>query len=188
MAIALRRLILLALIPLTLTVVLVWTSSLAQTTKSEDSTNVRSTSVDIPHEYQRWLNEDVHWIITPEERDAFLRISKNEDRDHFIEQFWMRRDSARGNGFKEEHYRRLAYANQHFAAAVPGWKTDRGRIYILYGSPESVYVRQGQGDPTLPPLQVWHYQSISGYGENVDLRFIDVCRCGDYRLLTSPKD
>lgn len=136
--------------------------------------------------YQRWLDEDVRWIITPEERTAFLQFSKDDDRDRFIEAFWLRRDPTPGtaeNEFKEEHYRRIAYANVHFAQEVPGWKTDRGRIYIVYGPPEGIKTdsARSSGDPA-KPTQVWHYHSIMGYGQNVDLDFVDVCRCGDYRL------
>ena len=98
-------------------------------------------SYDLHKEYQRWLDEEVRWIITPEERAAFLRLSKDEDRDQFVVAFWLRRDPTPGtaeNEFKEEHYRRLAYANEHFAYEIPGWKTDRGRVYIVYGPPSDI--------------------------------------------------
>ena len=86
--------------------------------------------------YRKWLDEDVRWIITDEERSAFMQLSNDEERDQFIEAFWQRRDptpDTEENEFKEEHYRRIAYANEHFAAGIPGWKTDRGRIYIVFG-------------------------------------------------------
>src|SRR5580698_8759663 len=89
--------------------------------------------------YKKWLDEDVVYIITPEERSAFLRLQTNEEREQFIEQFWLRRNpdpDSPENTFKEEHYRRIAYANEHFASGIPGWKTDRGRIYIMWGPPD----------------------------------------------------
>ena len=91
---------------------------------------------ELDSQYKKWLNEDVLYIISAEERSAFLHLQTNEEREQFIEQFWQRRnpdpDSAE-NSFKEEHYRRIAYANEHYASGIPGWKTDRGRIYIMWG-------------------------------------------------------
>jgi GWxTD domain-containing protein len=142
--------------------------------------------------YQRWLNVDVRWIITPEERTAFLRLSKDEDRDRFIEAFWLRRDPTPGtqaNEFKQEHYRRIAYSNVQFEQKIPGWETDRGRIYIVYGPPEGIKTDLARrSDDPAKPAQVWHYHSIPGLGDNIDLKFEDVCRCGDYRLETPLKN
>jgi GWxTD domain-containing protein len=87
--------------------------------------------------YRKWLNEDVAYIITDEERAAFKRMQTDEEREQFIEQFWLRRDPTPDsveNEFKEEHYRRIAYANEHYASGIPGWKADRGRIYSCTGS------------------------------------------------------
>ena len=89
--------------------------------------------------YRKWLQEDVAYIITDEERAAFKRLQNDEEREQFIENFWLRRDPTPDtveNEFKEEHYRRIQYANDHFASGIPGWKTDRGRIYIVYGPPD----------------------------------------------------
>jgi hypothetical protein len=88
---------------------------------------------------------------------------------------------------KEEHYRRIAYSNVHFAAGVAGFKTDRGRTYIMYGPPDEIRVQPG-GDEAVKPTEIWHYQSIPGYGKDVDFSFVDVCNCGDYRLQTTPKN
>ncbi len=159
----------------------------AQSNRGEQSaTGGSKSSYDLTNKYQRWLDEDVRWIITPEERAAFIRLSKKEDRDRFVEAFWLRRDPTPGtaeNEFKEEHYRRIAYANVHFAHEIPGWKTDRGQIYIVYGPPGEIKTDSARGsDDSVKPTEVWHYHSILGYGRNVDLRFVDVCRCGDYRL------
>lgn len=140
--------------------------------------------------YQKWLNEDVLWIITPEERAAFLQLSKDADRDHFVEEFWRRRDPARTfsqNEFKEEHYRRLAYANTHFAAGIAGYRTDRGRIFILHGPPDVVR-HQLYGGSGIPRAEFWRYKSIPEFGGEIELKFVDECICGDYRLETLPKE
>src|SRR5262249_11814189 len=98
--------------------------------------NARALKQELSKPYKKWLDEDVSYIITDEERAAFRQLSNDEERDNFIEAFWQRRDptpDTEENEFKEEHYQRIAYANEHFAAGVPGWKTDRGRIYIVFG-------------------------------------------------------
>jgi GWxTD domain-containing protein len=108
--------------------------------------------------YAAWLNQDVRWIITDEERAAFKRLRSDEEREQFIQQFWLRRDPTPGtflNEFKQEHYRRMLYANGHFAtAATPGWRTDRGRIYILYGKPDQVTAENG----TVERSEIWKYR------------------------------
>lgn len=133
--------------------------------------------------YQKWLNEDVRWIITPAERTAFLKLHTDNERDRFIEQFWLRRDptpSTARNEFKEEHYRRLAYANTHFTSTVPGWKTDRGRTYITLGPPYSITASE-IGSGNAHPTEVWVYRFLEGIGTNVNFTFVDLCDCGDYR-------
>lgn len=146
--------------------------------------------------YKKWLDEDVAYIITDEERKSFKSLSNDEERDAFIEQFWQRRNpnpDSPENEFREEHYRRIAYANDKFAAGKPGWKTDRGRIYIEYGAPDSTdshpsggtYERpmdEGGGETSTFPFEVWHYRYLEGIGENVDLEFVDTCQCGDYHF------
>lgn len=163
----------------------------AQSNNSARTTNGEF-SRDLPTIYQRWLDEDVRWIITPEERVAFNRLSKNEERDRFVEQFWLRRDPTPGtaeNEFKEEHYRRIAYTNVHFAQAIPGWRTDRGRIYIVYGPPDRVKTVSARSNGDFgKPMELWHYHSILGFGDDVDLKFVDVCHCGDYQLVTPQKN
>jgi GWxTD domain-containing protein len=164
----------------------------AQSPNSELPVGKRTVSNNMPSEYQHWLDQDVRWIITPEERTAFIRLSNREDRDQFVEKFWLRRDPTPGtaeNEYKEEHYRRMAYANTHFAAAAPGWETDRGRTYIVYGPPDSIKVQGVRGvDGSEKTAQIWHYSSIPGYAtgsrKDLDLEFVDTCSCGDYRLET----
>ncbi len=146
--------------------------------------------------YKKWLNEDVRWIITPQERKAFLSLSNDEERDAFIEQFWRRRNpnpDSPDNTFRDEYYRRIAYANEHFAAGEPGWMTDRGMIYIKYGKPDSIdshpsgglYERpisEGGGETSTFPFEDWHYRFIPGIGENINIEFVDSCMCGDYEM------
>lgn len=146
--------------------------------------------------YKKWLDEDVRWIITDEELAAFKKLTTNAERDQFIENFWARRDptpDTAENEYKEEHYRRIAYANEHFAAGLPGWKTDRGRIYIVYGPPTSIeshpmggpYQRsaeEGGGETQTYPFEVWHYNYLEGIGQNIDIEFVDDCGCGAYEM------
>ena len=144
--------------------------------------------------YKTWLDQDVVWIITDEERQAFKHLTNDEERDAFIENFWLRRNpnpDSPDNEFREEHYARIAYANEHFAAGKPGWMTDRGHIYIAYGKPDDIeshpsggeYQRpmdEGGGTTSTFPFEVWHYRYIEGIGDNIDLEFVDTCQCGDY--------
>jgi GWxTD domain-containing protein len=135
--------------------------------------------------YSRWLNEDVVYLIDQAERSAFLALTTDEERDKFVEQFWERRNPTPGapNKFKEEHYRRIVYANEHFASGVPGWQTDRGHIYILYGPPDELEVH-----PHAPsgPTESWLYHHVEGVGDNAVFTFLDSTGQGDFRLSPSP--
>jgi GWxTD domain-containing protein len=134
--------------------------------------------------YQKWMDEDVVWIITPQEKEAFMQLRNDQERDHFIEQFWLRRDlpGSSPNSYRTEHYQRIAYANQHFAANGAGWKTDRGHIYIAYGKPNEIESHAANSSNAGRPTETWRYYHIAGVGENVDMTFVDVCSCGDFRL------
>jgi len=146
--------------------------------------------------YKTWLEQEVPYIISDEERRAFKNLSNDEEREAFIETFWLRRNpnpDSPENEFREEHYRRIAYANEHFAAGKPGWKTDRGHIYISFGKPDSIdshpsggaYSRpmeEGGGETSTFPFEVWHYRYLEGVGDNIDIEFVDTCMCGDYHF------
>ncbi|HLW86339.1 MAG TPA: GWxTD domain-containing protein [Candidatus Sulfotelmatobacter sp.] len=146
--------------------------------------------------YKKWLDEDVVWIITDEEKAAFKQLSNDEERDSFIEAFWQRRDptpDTEENEYKEEHYQRIAYANEHFAAGIPGWKSDRGRIYIMYGKADEIeahpsggtYERpmeEGGGETSTFPFETWRYRYLEGIGQEVIIEFVDTCMCGDYHM------
>jgi len=156
----------------------------------------RSLNIELSKTYKKWLNEDVVWIITDQERAAFKQLSNDEERDNFIEAFWQRRDptpDTEENEYKEEHYRRIAYTNEHFAAGIPGWKTDRGRIYIMYGPADEVdshpsggsYERpmeEGGGETSTFPFEDWRYRYLEGIGQEVIIEFVDTCMCGDYHM------
>jgi GWxTD domain-containing protein len=146
--------------------------------------------------YKTWLEQDVRWIITDTEEQAFKHLSNDEERDAFIENFWQRRNPSPDspeNTYRDEIYARIAYANEHFAAGKPGWMTDRGHIYIAYGPPDDKdshpsggeYQRpfdEGGGSTATFPFEVWHYRYIEGIGDNIDLEFVDTCQCGDYHF------
>jgi GWxTD domain-containing protein len=146
--------------------------------------------------YKKWLDDDVRWIITDEELSAFKKLSNNAERDTFIESFWQRRDptpDTAENEYKEEHYRRIAYADERYAAGVPGRKTDRGRIYIMFGPPTSTethpmggpYQRsaeEGGGTTETYPFEVWRYRYLEGIGQEIEIEFVDECGCGAYQM------
>jgi len=158
--------------------------------------NAKSLKVELGKTYKKWLDEDVVYIISDEERKAFKQLSNDEERDQFIEAFWQRRDptpDTEENEFKEEHYRRIAYANEHFAAGIPGWKSDRGRIYIMYGPADEIdahpsggtYDRpteEGGGTTSTYPFEDWRYRYLEGVGQEVIIEFVDTCMCGDYHM------
>lgn len=152
--------------------------------------------------YKKWLDQDVKYIITGEELEAFKRLSNDEERDNFIEQFWLRRDPTPDtveNEYKEEHYRRIAYANERFAAGVQGWRTDRGRIYVVFGPPDEIEshasggqynrtMEEGGGDTSTYPFEKWRYRYIEGIGNETILEFVDKCLCNEYKLTFDPSE
>jgi len=147
-------------------------------------------------EHQNWLNQDVTYIITDEERKAFKQLSNEEERDKFIESFWDRRNpnpDSEDNEFKDEHYRRIEYANDHFSAGVPGWRTDRGKMYIVHGPPDEIEshpsggqyerpIEEGGGETSTYPFEDWRYRHLDGIGEQVIIEFVDQCMCGAYEM------
>jgi GWxTD domain-containing protein len=150
--------------------------------------------------YKKWLSEEVPYIITDQERAAFKKLSNDDEREAFIENFWERRNPNPGspeNEFKEEYYRRIAYANEHFASGIQGWRTDRGRIYIMYGPADEIdshpsggmYERpesEGGGETSTYPFEDWRYRYIDGVGTNVILEFVDPTMTGEYHLTMDP--
>jgi GWxTD domain-containing protein len=151
--------------------------------------------------WQKWLNEDVVYIIADEERNAFEHLTTDEERQHFVEQFWARRDPTPGtpeNQFKEEHYRRIGFANNHWGGHLPGWQTDRGRIYIRYGPPDEIgshpsggsYKRpasEGGGVAVTYPFEDWRYAHFEGVG-SLTVEFVDVSSSGEFRMTLNPNE
>ncbi len=152
--------------------------------------------------YREWLNGPVSYIITPEERSVFLHLETNQERETFIENFWERRNPDPGsadNTYKEDYYERIAYANEHYSSGIPGWKTDRGRISLMWGKPDDVethpsggpYTRpadEGGGETSTYPFEDWTYRYLEGIGENVQIEFVDPTGSGEYHLTMDPSE
>jgi len=152
--------------------------------------------------YEKWVKEDVLYIITEDEKATFNALSNDEERENFIEQFWFRRNPTQrpgDNPFREEHYRRIAYANQNFTSGIPGWKTDRGMIYIKYGPPDEIdshptggrYYREayeGGGSTSTFPFEKWWYRHIDGFEGDVEIEFVDPSMSGEYRIAMNPDE
>ncbi|HEY0323333.1 MAG TPA: GWxTD domain-containing protein [Pyrinomonadaceae bacterium] len=171
--------------------------------QSQDPTQRdRNVKPELKKVYKDWLEKDVSYIITDDERKAFKKLQTDEEREAFIEEFWRRRDpdpDTDENEYREEYYERIAYANEHFTSGIPGWKTDRGRIWIMYGKPDErethpmggPYSRmpwEGGGDTTTYPFERWFYRYIAGVGSGIELEFVDPTGTGEYRLTTNPND
>jgi GWxTD domain-containing protein len=167
----------------------------ARTDQEKIQTN-KAMKQELKGSYKTWVDQDVRWIITDEELSAFKHLSNDEERDQFIENFWLRRNpkpDSPENEYREEHYARIAYANEHFAAGKSGWRTDRGHIYISFGKPDSIDshpsggnyerpVEEGGGNTSTFPFEIWHYRYLEGIGDNIDIEFVDTCMCGDYHM------
>jgi GWxTD domain-containing protein len=172
-------------------------------TKSQDPMDKpRNVKPELKKAYKDWLEKDVTYVITDEERKAFKKLATDDERERFIEEFWRRRDpdpDTDENEFKEEYYERIAYANEHFASGIPGWKSDRGRIWIMYGKPDErethpsggAYERpsyEGGGNTTTYPFEIWFYRYLAGVGSGVEIEFVDPTGSGEYRIARSPDE
>ena len=153
--------------------------------------------------FAKWLNQDVVYIVSPEEKAVFSKLTSTEEKESFIEQFWRRRDpdpSSSFNEFKTEHYRRIAYANERFhSGGIPGWKSDRGRIYIALGPPTSIdrygagqtYYRdieEGGGTTAVYPMEKWYYNHVEHVGSGIEIEFVDRTMTGEYRMALRPEE
>jgi len=173
-----------------------------KTGDQDPSEKPRNVKPELKKAYKDWLDKDVTYIITDEERKAFKKLETDDEREHFIEEFWRRRDpdpDTDENEYREEYYERIAYANEHFASGIPGWKTDRGRIYIMYGKPDELethpsggaYNREsyeGGGSTTTYPFERWFYRYIAGVGSGVEIEFVDPTGSGEYRIARNPDE
>lgn len=171
--------------------------------KSQDPMDKpRNIKPELKKAYKDWLEKDVTYVITDEERKAFKKLATDDERERFIEEFWRRRDpdpDTDENEFKEEYYERIAYANEHFASGIPGWKTDRGRIWIMYGKPDERethpmggnYDRpsyEGGGSTSTYPFEIWFYRYLAGVGSGVEIEFVDPTGSGEYRIARNPNE
>src|SRR6266567_252197 len=162
----------------------------------------RNVKPELKEAYKKWINNDVSYIITKEEKKAFYALQTDEERENFIENFWRRRDpnpDTEENEYREEYYERIAYTNEHFASGIPGWKTDRGRIYIMYGKPDEKeshpaggpYEREpyeGGGQTTTYPFERWFYRYLPGVGSGIEIEFVDPTGSGEYRIARNPDE
>ncbi len=169
-------------------------------TSKEEKRRQKALREEMETPYKKWLTDEVPYIITDAERAAFKKLTTDDEREAFIEDFWERRNPNPGspeNEYKEEYYRRIAYANEHYASGIPGWKTDRGRIYIMYGPPDEIdshpssgsYERpesEGGGETSTYPFEQWRYRYIDGIGNNIILEFVDTTMTGEYHLTMDP--
>ena len=178
-------------------------SGLAQKNQGQDpSEKQRKVKPELKKAYKDWLDKDVAYVITEEERRAFKKLETDDERERFIEEFWRRRDpdpDTDENEFREEYYERIAYANEHYASGIPGWKTDRGRIYITWGKPDEVethpsggsYNREsyeGGGSTSTYPFERWFYRYLPGVGSGVEIEFVDPTGSGEYRIARNPDE
>src|SRR6266496_4329580 len=190
-----------------LTVLFAVPSGLAQKSKTSQQNQdpmdkPRKEKVELKKAYKDWLDKDVAYIITDEERKAFKKLATDDERERFIEEFWRRRDpdpDTDENEFREEYYERIAYANEHYASGIPGWKTDRGRIYITWGKPDEVeshpsggaYEREsyeGGGSTSTYPFERWFYRYLPGVGSGIEIEFVDPTGSGEYRIARNPDE
>ena len=168
----------------------------------DPSQKQRNVKQELNKAYKDWLDKDVAYIITDEERKAFKKLETDDEREHFIEEFWRRRDpdpDTDENEYREEYYERIAYANEHYASGIPGWKTDRGRIYIMYGKPDETethpsggsYQREsyeGGGSTSTYPFERWFYRYLPGVGSSIEIEFVDPTGSGEYRIARNPDE
>ncbi len=171
-------------------------------TKKQIAKKQKELEKELAGPWKKWLNQDVVYIITDEEKRAFKQLKTDDERQQFVEQFWLRRDptpDTEENEFKEEHYRRIAYANDHYASGIPGWKTDRGMIYIKYGPPDEIDshpsggsyerpIEEGGGETSTYPFEDWRYRYIDGIGTNVMIEFVDTTMSGEYHISLDPEE
>ncbi|MDX6531395.1 MAG: hypothetical protein QOH41_3685 [Blastocatellia bacterium] len=171
--------------------------------KGQDpSEKPRNVKPELKKAYKDWLDKDVAYLITDDERKAFKKLETDDERERFIEEFWRRRDpdpDTDENEFREEYYERIAYANEHYASGIPGWKTDRGRIYITWGKPDEVeshpsggsYNREsyeGGGSTSTYPFERWFYRYLPGVGSGIEIEFVDPTGSGEYRIARNPDE
>ncbi|HKP71085.1 MAG TPA: GWxTD domain-containing protein, partial [Pyrinomonadaceae bacterium] len=168
----------------------------------DPSGNPQTVKGELKDAFKKFVNEDVPYIITKEEKRAFLLLTTDAERENFIDTFWRNRDpnpDTEENEYREEYYERIAYANEHFSSGIAGWRTDRGRIYIAWGKPDSIethptggaYDRpswEGGGSTTTYPFEVWSYRHLDTVGDGLEIEFVDTTGTGEYRLARDARE
>ncbi|HEX4169222.1 MAG TPA: GWxTD domain-containing protein [Bryobacteraceae bacterium] len=171
-------------------------------TKKQIAKKQKELEKELQGPWKKWLDTDVVYIITDEEKRAFKQLKTDDERQSFVESFWQRRDptpDTEENEYRDEHYRRIAYANDHYASGIPGWKTDRGMIYIKYGAPDEIDshpsggsyerpIEEGGGETSTYPFEDWRYRYIDGVGTNVNIEFVDTTMSGEYHMSLDPEE
>ncbi len=160
----------------------------AQENQSERELQALSDS-ELDKAMDKWIRDYVRYIITEEEKVEWKGLSNRDDKVMFIEHFWQRRDptpETRENEYRAEYIQRWLYVKQHFTAGKPGWRTDRGRIYLMLGAPSSVERNPFGRNRTERPSEVWYYNSINNRNlpASVDISFVDFMGYGDYEIVT----
>ena len=147
----------------------------------------------LPERYKKWLDEEVVYIISSLEKEVFLKLQTDRERDLFIEAFWKHRDPTPNsveNEYKTEHYRRINYANRFLGreAPKPGWMTNRGRIYIILGEPNDI--QRLQGEQGIYNCEIWFYQGKTDLGlpAGFNILFYQENNQGEYRLYSPTND
>ncbi|HEX3101206.1 MAG TPA: GWxTD domain-containing protein, partial [Pyrinomonadaceae bacterium] len=185
-----------AIVILAFGAVAAWAQQPAKKDPNDPTTKARVVGKENSEIYKKWVNNDVAYIITNDEKKAFAALKSDEERENFIENFWRRRDpnpDTEENEYRDQYYERIAYANEHYASGIPGWKTDRGRIYIAWGKPDSVeshpsggaYDRpsyEGGGSTTTYPFETWFYRHLDNVGDGIEIEFVDPTGSGEYRI------
>jgi GWxTD domain-containing protein len=154
---------------------------------------VKARNDDLSARFKKWLNEEVVYIIAPMEKEVFLKLRTDRERELFIEAFWKHRDPTPGtpqNEFKTEHYRRLNYVNHFLGRGTPkpGWKTDQGRMYIILGEPNDI--ERFEGKSTTYPVEIWFYQGKTELGlpPGFNLVFFRKGGIGEFKLYSPLQD
>ncbi|MCK4646721.1 MAG: GWxTD domain-containing protein [Candidatus Aminicenantes bacterium] len=153
---------------------------------------VKKSLKDLGETYRKWLEEEVVYIITPNEKEVFLQLETDREREIFLNAFWKQRDPTPGtpaNEYKQEHYSRIKYANTWFGkeSPGPGWRSDMGRIYIMLGLPQAI--QKHENLPEVFPLIIWFYGGMIEYGlpNAFNVVFFKKYGMGDYELYSPVK-
>lgn len=188
----------LSLVPGIFSVALLASPAFAQTTVTDPQSKPRKVKAEPARAFKEWI-VDVDPIIRPEEREAWKKLQTDNERENFIGEFWHLRDpdpDTVENEFREGYYERLAYVNEHFSSGIPGYKTDRGRVYLKYGKPDDIeshpsggaYNRlsyEGGGSTSTYPFERWFYRHVAGRS-GAEIEFVDPTGTGEYRVARNP--